>query len=528
MARGLLRGTGFGVNPIRDPSPALNDSARWTTVIDGNLPPRASWPDLRFRLPSLRYPDTLNLAEQLLTAGDLRLSATAIVWRDQRLSYRQLRDRVLEAAAALEHLGVRPADRVAFRLHNSPDFIVIWLAVQWVGAIGVPIPPVYRRREMAHILEHSGAILVVSSADLAEDIEAARAKMSNPPMAVSTPLDRLRGVPPPPYPAGRDFPALITYITSETGVPRGVVHSPSELLATADTYARDVLALTSRDVCIGAMSAAWSYGLGALLIFPLRVGASTALVDGSGPPLPAAIAETGATVLFAVPTMYLVLLRQPDLESYAWSSVRCCVSAAEPMTAAVMSEWQSRTGLEMLDGLGTTELAHIFISTRSGSTRRGSIGRVVAGYDACVIDGQGREVPPGVEGLLAVRGPTGARYWRDAEAQRRTVRDGWTLTGDICSQDDEGWFQYGRRADDLIVCGGYKVSPAEVQRALEDHPDVVSARVFAAGDEIRGHVPRATVTLAAGVDEAGAAERLQQHLKQELAPYKCPRTIEIA
>lgn len=505
------------------------DTGRWGAVIDEHLPPRALWPDLVFRLPSLQYPDTLNIAHELLMAAGVRLAATALHWRDERLSYRQLRDRVLLAASALERLGVQPADRVALRCHNSPEFVVAWLAVQWIGAIGVPIPPVYRRREIAHILNHSGAVMAFASSDLAGDIESSRAGLTNRSLPIVTALEeRSTGVPPPPYPTARDVPVLITYITSAAGPPKGVVHSPAEILATADTYARDVLELSPRDVCIGAMSLAWAYGLGALLVFPLRAGASSVLVDGAGLPLPAVIASTRATVLFSVPTMYRVLLRQPDLESFDLSSLRTSVSAAEPLPAPVLEQWHARTRLEMLDGLGTTELAHIFISARRGEVRPGSIGREVAGYEARIIDDRGRALPRGTPGLLAVRGPTGARYWRDAASQRAVIRDGWTLTGDVCAQDEDGWFAHLRRSDDLIVCGGHKVSAAEVQAALHDHPDVSSAHVFAVNDAIRGAVPHATVSLRPEADHSGAAARLQQYLKQELAPYKCPRAIDVS
>ena len=495
--------------------------------LDEYLPPRSLWPTLVRRLPSLQYPVTINLAEELLAAAGRSPLSTAIVCRGERVSYRDLRERTLSAAGALTRLGVEPADRVALRFYNTPDFIVAWLAVQWVGAIGVPIPPIYRRREIEHIVGHSGAAFVIAAPDLAADVEAAARGRSSHSIRIVTGLSD-GVVPPPPYPTPGDGPALITYITSATGAPQGVVHSPAELLATADTYASDVLDLSARDICIGSPTMAWSFGLGGLLVFPFRVGASTVLVDSSGLPLPALIAGTRATVLFAVPTVYRLLLRQPDFESYDFTSLRCCISAAEPLAATVVEEWRARTGLEILDGLGTTALAHIFISARSGSVRPGSIGRVVAGYEARIVDDDSRELPSGVPGQLAVRGPTGARYWRDAEAQASVVRDGWTLTGDVCTSQADGSFVHIRRTDDLIVSGGYKISPREVERALCDHPEVESACVFAVSDPVRGAVPHATVTLRPPAESAGVMDRLQRYLKQELAPYKCPRVIQVA
>jgi 2-aminobenzoate-CoA ligase len=510
---------------IHDQTTVRRDGALWAALIDEHLPPRALWPSLVHRLPALQYPGRLNLAEELLTMADRAPQATAVIWRGERLSYRELRERTLSTAGALTRLGVQPADRVAFRFHNTPDFITVWLAVQWVGAIGVPIPAIYRRREIAHIVNHSGAAFVIVSADLRADVESAAGKFRDPSIGVVTGLTEA-GVPPPPYPTACDCPTLITYITSATGALKGVVHSPAEMLSTADTYARDVLNLTADDICIGLSPMAWSFGLGALLVFPLRVGASTVLVE-TGPSLPAVIADTRATVLFSVPTVYRLLLRQPDLESFDLSSLRRCVSAAEPLPATVVGEWLARTRLEILDGLGTTELAHIFISARPGSTRPGSIGEAVAGYEARIVGDDFRELPSGVPGLLAVRGPTGARYWRDAGAQASAVRDGWTLTGDVCTRDADGSFVHIRRADDLIVSGGCKISPGEVERALLDHPEVTLARVFAVGDPVRGAVPHATVTLRPGADPIGASERLQQYLKQELARYKCPKVIEV-
>jgi 2-aminobenzoate-CoA ligase len=504
---------------------------RWAVLIDENLPPRELWPRLVFRLPELQYPDTLNLAEHLLigAAGTVSEQASSIVCRGETISYGELRRRVLARAAALVRIGVQPADRVGLRLPNCPEYIVTWLAVQWVGAIGVALPPVYRRREIAHIVNHSGATVVVCSVELAAEVESARPRFAHDTVTLVVPFDGpvVSVSPPSAHPTARDHPALITYVASATGAPRGVVHSPAEILATADTYARDVLELSRDDICIGSSSLAWSFGLGASLVFPLRAGATTVLVDASGPPLPAAIAASRATVLFAVPTMYRLLLRQADLESFDLSSLRRCVSAAEPLPASVVENWRARTGLEILDGLGTTELAHIFISARSGAVRPGSIGTPVAGYEARIVDGTFGELPHGVAGMLAVSGPTGGRYWRDADAQRGRSRDGWTLTGDVCVQGDDGWFEHITRVDDLIICGGYKISPVEVERALLDHPGVSLARVFAAPDPVRGSVPQAVVSLRPGFPISGAAERLQKFLRQELASYKCPREILI-
>ena len=507
-------------------SPAISAGVSQSSQSTG-LPPRELWPTLVRRLPQLQYAPALNLADELL---DRHIASghgdrTAIIHGTEAITYAALRRRTAALAAALVRRGIRPGDRVVLHYPNRPDFVVAWLAIQWIGAVGVPIPPNYRRREIEYIVNHAGAGLIVCAPDLAGNIAAARAGFSSGVDLLHGPFAPESGPVPAVHSGPRDDPALLTYIGSADGTLKGVVHSPADLLATADTYARDVLELSPSDVCIGQLSMAWAFGVGGLLVFPLRVGASTVLLDSSGPPLPAAIAASRATVLFAAPTMYRLLLRQPDLESFDLGSLRCAVSAAEPLPAAVVDEWRARTGLEILDGLGTTELCHIFISARPGAVRPGLIGTLVAGYDARIVNEQLAELPRGEAGLLVVRGPTGCRYWRDVDAQCRMVRQGWTLTGDVCIQHGDGWFEHLRRSDDLIVCGGQKVAPAEVERALRDHPDVSEARVFGVADPVRGAVPHATVSLRHGVEPRGAQERLQYFLKRELASYKCPREI---
>jgi 2-aminobenzoate-CoA ligase len=494
-------------------------------VIDQHLPARELWPDLVYGRPELNYPETLNLAERLLDHARVKPGGTAIRYRDEQVSYRALHRRVLSLAAGLIRIGIQPADRVAIRLPNGAEFVAAWLAVQWIGAIGVQLPPVYRRREIVRVVTHSGAAVIICSADLAADVEAARPAVTAPIVFIHN----LIGDPaaaPPAYPSARNHPAVITYISSAEGPLRGVVHSPADILAAADTYARDVLRLTPADVCIGAVGLAWAFGLGALLTFPLRVGATTTLIEGPTQLLEA-IVESRATVLFLVPTMYRMLLRHPNLGSVDLRSLRCCVSAAEPLPAEVADRWRVRTGVEILDGLGTTELAHVFISTRPGAVRPGLLGTLVDGYEARILDANARPLPDGTPGQLAVRGPTGARYWRDSDAQRRVVQGGWTLTGDICIRHPDGWFQHVRRADALIVSAGYKISIREVEDTLKAHAEVSQARVFSAPDSVRGAVAKAVIVPATRTSAAGLAERLQHYLNAELAPFKCPREIQI-
>ena len=501
--------------------------ALWSQRIDDNLPPRELWPDYVHSLPELKYPDTLNLADALLEHATIAPGKCAIRFRSRSVSYESLQRRAIELAATLACRGVKPGDRVGLRLPSSPDFVAAWLAIQRIGAICVQIPEQYRRREIDYILDHSGSSTLVCDAGFLEPFEAMRENMtSRVSVAVidHTPLDEARAADS--YPTCRDQPAVITYVTGSDGRLRGAVHSPAEIIASADTYARYVLALTSSDICIGTTSPAWAFGLGAVLTFPLRVGATLVIPDGPMR-LVQTIEDESATVLFSVPTMYRMLLEQPQLDRARMGSLRCCVSAAEPLPADLVERWRSRTGLDIVDGFGTTELTHIVISGRIGDVRPGFIGTVVAGYEARIVDEDMQDLPDGASGLLAVRGPTGARYWRDDEAQRRVVRNGWTLTGDVCVRQPDGWFRHLGRSDALVVSAGYKIAVREVERVLAEHPDVASARVFAVPDPVRGAVTHAIVVRAAGVEADSLPERLQQYLKSELAAFKCPRRFHV-
>ncbi len=537
-ARFSPRGRGGGTAERTD----SQDRAIWSRLIDDNLPPRELWPEYVHSLPELKYPGTLNLADALLEHATIAPGKCAIRFRGRSVSYQSLQRRAIELAASLAWRGVKPGDRVGLRLPSSPDFVAAWLAIQRIGGICVQIPEQFRRREIEHIVRHSGASTLVCDAGFPEDVDAMLLTM---PSRVSLAVigERRRGARESPdvaflddspvdesaadsYPTRRDQPAVITYITGSDGRLRGAVHSPAEIIASADTYARHVLALTSSDICIGTTSPAWAFGLGAVLTFPLRVGATLVIPDGPMR-LVHTIEDESATVLFSVPTMYRMLLQQPQLDRARLGSLRCCVSAAEPLPADLVERWRSRTGLDIVDGFGTTELTHIVISARIGDVRPGFIGTVVAGYAARIVDEDMHDLPDGASGLLAVRGPTGARYWRDDEAQRRGVRDGWTLTGDVCVRQPDGWFQHLGRSDALVVSAGYKIAVREVERVLAEHPDVASARVFAVPDPIRGAVTHAIVVRAAGVEAVSLPERLQQYLKSELAAFKCPRRFHV-
>ena len=427
------------------------------------------------------------------------------------------------------------------RLPNCPEFIITWLACQKLGAITVSTMPMLRARELAYIASDAGTETAVVWGGIRDELDKARAQAPELRQLVvvgeARPGDvswaglttgqsqRLQAA----DTLARDV-AMIAYTSGSTGIPKGCVHQHVDILGSADSYARHVLAPSEEDRFGGHPTLAFTFGTGGLLVYPLRFGASTVL---SGPFEPAAMLETiqhhRVTVVFCAPTSYRLMLRALDVQRwFDLGSLRLCVSAAEPLPAATYQEWVGRTGVECLDGIGSTEMFHIFISSTPGRVRPGATGVPVPGYDCRVVDESGDEVPRGTAGLVAIKGPTGCKYWRKPDRQAEYVRfGGWNVTGDVYVQDEDGYFTYQCRSDDMIVTGGYKIPGPEVEHVLDEHPAVAESAVVAAADELRGYVPKAFVVLKAGVaaSEALAAE-LQEHVKTELAPYKYPRRIE--
>ncbi len=511
--------------------------------LEEGLPPKQLWPERVYTLPEHRYPVRLNVARELLDAHAEggRAGRPAIRFQDQVLTYGELQKRVNRLAHGLRAAGLGPGDRVLMRLPNCPEFIVTWLACQKLGIVTVSTMPMLRARELAYIAGDAGTETAVVWGGLREELERARASApelkrlivvgeTRPgDLAWASLMDgqseRLQAA----ETLARDV-AMIAYTSGSTGVPKGCVHQHVDILASADSYARYVLTPSEADRFGGHPTLAFTFGTGGLLVYPLRVGASTVL---SGPFEPERMLETiqrhRISVVFCAPTSYKLMLRVPELATrFDLGSLRLCVSAAEPLPAATYEEWVGRTGKECLDGIGSTEMFHIFISSLPGKVRPGATGVAVPGYDCRVVDESGEEVPRGTAGLVAIKGPTGCRYWRKPERQAEYVRfGGWNVTGDVYVQDEEGYFAYQCRSDDMIVTGGYKIPGPEVERVLDEHPAVAEAAVVAAPDELRGFVPKAFVVLKPGVQpsEALAAE-LQEHVKRELAPYKYPRRVE--
>ena len=511
--------------------------------VQTSLPAPELMPDRVFALPELRYPLKLNVGAELLDrhADGGSGGRPAIHAGGRTLTYGELARQVNRLCHGLRSAGLDRGDRVLLRMPNVPEFIVSWLACQKLGIVTVGTMPMLRARELAYIANDAGTTAAIVWGGLREELERARREapdlkrliVAGEARAADTTLEALMAGEPERFAAAdtdRDELAMIAYTSGSTGVPKGCVHFHRDILSSADSYARHVLTPSQDDRFGGHPTLAFTFGTGGLLVFPFRFGASTVL---SGPFTPEAMLETFATqrvtVCFCAPTSYRLMLQVPDLtRRYDLASLRLGVSAAEPLPAATWEEWKKTTGVELLDGIGSTEMFHIFVSSVKGRVRPGATGVPVTGYDCRVVDEQGREVPPGQEGLIAIKGPTGCKYWRKPDRQAEYVRfGGWNVTGDVYVQDADGYLTYQCRSDDMIVSGGYKIPGPEVEHVLDEHPAVAESAVVAAPDRTRGFIVKAFVVLRPGrVPSAALVTELQEHAKRELAPYKYPRAVE--
>ncbi|MEU2283719.1 AMP-binding protein [Streptomyces sp. NPDC013178] len=504
----------------------MNVSAHVDTFARDHLPPPGQWPELSLDLPELRYPERLNCAAELLTgpAPDRPVfhTPTGPAW-----TYGELRARVDRLAHLLTgDLGVVPGNRVLLRGPTTPWLAACWLAVLKAGAIAVTVLAQQRPHELRTMAEIARVRHALCDIRAIDDL----AKADIPGLRITTyggdaPDDLLRRpAPDTPYRAvdtAADDVALIAFTSGTTGRPKGCLHFHRDVLATADTFSRHVLRPHESDVFAGSPPLGFTFGLGGLLVFPLRAGASALLLEQAGPQqLLPAIAGHRVSVLFTAPTAYRAMLDQ--LDGHDLSSLRRCVSAGENLPAATWRAWHERTGLRLINGIGATELLHIFISAADERIRPGTTGVPVPGWHARVQDEHGAPVPDGRPGLLAVRGPVGCRYLADPR-QGEYVRDGWNITGDTYVRESDGYFRYVARADDMIVSAGYNIAGPEVEEALLRHPDVVEAAVVGRPDEARGQVVVAFAVLRAGARRD--TEALRAFVKEELAPYKCPREI---
>ncbi len=501
------------------------------------LPPRELWPEMDYTaLPALAYPPRLNCAAELL-APNLAArgeSRSALMAPGGGWTYGELAETAHRIAHALvEDLGLLPGGRVLLRGPNHPMMVACWLAVLEAGGVVVCTMPLLRARELTYIADKARISLALTDARVAADCEAALGAGSGVRVVRFNDggpgsLEALAQGKPAhfdPCPTAADDVALIAFTSGTTGNAKGTVHFHRDVVAVTDCFPPHVLKPTPDDVFCGSPPLGFTFGLGGLVLFPFRVGASALLLEQASPPnLVAGIEEFGATVCFTAPTAYRAMAEMAP--GHDLSSLRECVSAGETLPLPVFNAWREATGLRIIDGIGSTELLHIFISAGGDDIRPGATGRVVPGYQARVVDDEGGELPPGTVGNLAVRGPTGCRYLADPERQRGYVRDGWNWTGDAYKMDDDGYFWYQARTDDMIVSSGYNISGPEVEAALLDHPSVAECGVVGAPDPERGHIVKAFVVLREGYaagDEL--AEELQAFVKREIAPYKYPRAI---
>ncbi|GFH37859.1 AMP-binding protein [Streptomyces pacificus] len=515
--------------------PELTPSAHHDTFTRDRLPPPGQWPKLLFELPELRYPPRLNCGAELLDTTIARHGGGRAALRDGTgavWTYEQLRERVDRIAHVLTgELGLVPGNRVLLRGPTTPWLAACWLAVMKAGGVAVTVLAQHRARELAVMCDLARVTHALCDSRSLDDL----VKAEVPGLRVAAfggdgPGDLLRrsARAPDVYRAvetAADDVALIAFTSGTTGPPKGCMHFHRDVLAVADTFSARVLRPTPDDVFAGSPPLGFTFGLGGLVVFPLRAGASALLLEQAGPGrLLPAIAEHRVSVLFTAPTAYRVML--DGVDGHDVSSLRRCVSAGENLPAATWQAWRERTGLRIINGIGATELLHIFISAADGDIRPGTTGVPVPGWEARVVDGvSGEPVPDGEPGLLAVRGPVGCRYLSDPR-QEGYVRDGWNLTGDTYVREPDGWFRYVARADDMIVSAGYNVAGPEVEDALMAHPDVVEAAVVGRTDELRGQIVAAYVVPRDGAErDESAAEALREFVKTRLVPYKCPRAI---
>jgi 2-aminobenzoate-CoA ligase len=513
----------------------LGVSAHVDTFCRDHLPPVQTWPEFSQELPELRYPDRLNCAVALLDAGIERFGADrpCLLTPDgQTWTYGRLGATVNRIALVLTtELGIVPGNRVLLRGPNNPWLAACWLAVVKAGAVTVTTMPLLRSAELTKIAQISHVNLALCDARFLPDLLAANLGGAPVvPFGGTTSDDlavRIRAVDGTfaAVDTAADDVALLAFTSGTTGRPKATMHFHRDVLAIADTFSRHVIRPTPDDIFTGSPPLAFTFGLGGLLIFPLRAGASSLLLERAGPAeLADAIEATGATICSTAPTAYRAMLRLGRVASLR--QLRRAISAGEHLPESTWRAVHEATGLRVIDGIGSTEMLHVFISAADDNIRPGATGKAVPGFSAAVLDGEGAALPPGTPGRLAVKGPTGCRYLAD-DRQTSYVQGGWNITGDTFVQDEDGYFHFLARSDDMIVSSGYNIAGPEVEESLLGHDAVAECCVVGVPDPERGQLVTAFVIAAEGVTpDAGLAAELQEYVKQRIAPYKYPRAIE--
>ena len=502
-----------------------------------NLPPPEQWPQIDLQTAGLSYPERLNavtaLVDDHVTQG--RGSSLAIIGDHLAWSYKALAERINRIANVLTRdLGMVAGNRVLLRAANTPMMVAAYLAVIKAGGVVVATMPMLRAVELVYPIRKAKVALALCDHRLLAELETAQAQVPDLARIIAfgeagCELEALMAQPSyerfEPVDTASDDVCLIGFTSGTTGEPKGTMHFQRDLLVICDAYGAKVLKASSEDRFIGSAPLAFTFGLGGMVLFPFRIGAAAVLPDKTGPfDLIDAIERHKASVIFTAPTAYRAMLDKLDGRDI--SSLKICVSAGETLPKPVFDAWLAKTALPLMDGIGATELLHIFIAAPREAIRPGSTGLPVPGYEAKIVDESGADVPDGTPGRLAVRGPIGCRYLAD-ERQGKYVQNGWNVTGDTYIRDPDGYFWYQARSDDMIISSGYNIAGPEVEACLLAHPDVLECGVVGAPCPERGNIVKAYVVLREGVSgNAAMLKALQDHVKAGIAPYKYPRAIE--
>jgi len=515
----------------------MSYTAHIDTFARDNLPPRSAWPELRFDLPELQYPARLNCATELLDKPVTRGHGHRVALRspDGECTYTQLFTQANRLANVLvREMGVRPGNRVLLRGPNNPMMAACWFAVMKAGAVCVATMPLLRAKELTEIIEKAEVTHALCDKRLDAELKAAQEKCSSLKVVkywydeAPDSLDTLSLRQPLTFgnvPTAAEDVALIAFTSGTTGKPKGTVHFHRDVIAMCDCFPRSCLQAGKDDIFCGTPPLAFTFGLGGMLCFPMRFGASTVLVEKLTPEsMLETIQRYRATVCFTSPVMYRGMAAIAD--RFDLRSLKKCVSAGEALPDPTRQLFKQATGIEIIDGIGSTEMIHIFISHTPERVRRGATGYAIPGYRAVVLDEEGKPCAPGTVGRLAVKGPTGCRYLAD-ERQASYVQNGWNVTGDAYLMDEDGYFFYQARTDDMIISAGYNIAGPEVEAALLAHAAVAECGVVGAPDPERGTIVKAFVVLKPGQESTEEMKKiLQQHVKNSIAPYKYPRAIE--
>ncbi|PPR11728.1 MAG: Benzoate--CoA ligase [Alphaproteobacteria bacterium MarineAlpha11_Bin1] len=518
----------------------IEQTSHVDTFIRDSMPSPDLWPDMDYSvLPELsEYPSRFNIADVLIdqkvTAG--YADTPAIIFGDDSWTYKELMHRANRIANVLvEDHAFLPGERVLIRSGNHPMLIASWLAVLKAGGVAITTMPVLRERELVYMITKAKVRFAISHDNLAADIDSAQTSAAELEhilyfgaeredaleRAMDDKSDKFINVD-----TAADDPAIIGFTSGSTGTPKGTLHFHRDILAAADCFIGHIVKIRPGDIVCGSPQIAFLYGLCAFIVDTFRFGATAVLLERG---TPEAVLETiekhKATICFSTPSGYKLMLDKA--RDYDLSSLRECVGGGEPLLPAIFNEWKEITGVDMINGLGISELLHIFISASGEDIKPGAIGKAVPGFEVRVVDEKFEDVAPGEIGLMIVKGPNGCRYLDDIDKQKAYIQDGWNKSGDLCRIDEDGYFFYEARTDDMILTGGYNVSGLEVEAVLLEHPKVHEAAVVGKPDKDRGQIVKAFIILTeADIPENELVRKLQDFVKSQISAFKYPRAIE--